>query len=60
VIEDMPAAAFPDRPWGKGDNPMTAVREFLSRSDRFEIDEETSDKLLLTVAPGGYLKCVGP
>jgi cephalosporin hydroxylase len=58
VIEDMPAEAFPDRPWGPGNNPKTAVHEFLERTDRFEIDREISDKLLITVAPDGYLKCL--
>lgn len=58
VIEDMPEGAFPDRPWGKGDNPKTAVWEFLKSNDRFEISREIQDKLLLTVAPDGYLKCV--
>lgn len=58
VIEDMPEDAFPDRPWGKGDSPKTAVWEFLKSNDRFEICREIQDKLLLTVAPDGYLKCV--
>lgn len=58
VIEDMPADFFPDRAWGKGSNPKTAVREFLQTTDRFEIDKEMEAKLLITVAPGGYLKCI--
>jgi cephalosporin hydroxylase len=58
VIEDMPEDAFPDRPWGKGDNPKTAVWEFLKSNDRFEISQEMQNKLLLTVAPDGYLKCI--
>jgi cephalosporin hydroxylase len=57
-IEDMPGGAYPDRPWGKGNNPKTAVWEFLKRSDRFEIDRELESRLLYTVAPDGYLKCV--
>jgi len=58
IIEDMPEDFFPDRPWGKGNNPKTAVWEFLKTNDRFEIDKEMEDKLLITVAPDGYLKCV--
>lgn len=58
VIDDMPDDYFPDRPWGKGDNPKTAVHEFLKKSDRFEIDEAIHNKLLITVAPDGYLKCI--
>jgi cephalosporin hydroxylase len=58
VVEDMPPAFFPDRPWGKGDNPKTAVWEFLKTSDRFVVDEQLESKLLITVAPNGYLKCI--
>ncbi|MDX8396335.1 MAG: CmcI family methyltransferase, partial [Mariprofundaceae bacterium] len=29
AVEDMPAGSFPNRPWDKGDNPKTAVWEFL-------------------------------
>lgn len=58
IIEDMPADFFPDRPWGKGNNPKTAVHEFLRQTDRFVIDQEYNSKLLITVAPDGYLRCV--
>lgn len=58
LIEDVPAGSFPNRPWDKGDNPKTAVWEFLKENDRFEIDREMQDKLLITVAPDGYLKCI--
>jgi len=58
IIEDMPDDMFTDRPWGKGNNPKTAVWEFLKTNDRFEINREMESKLLITVAPDGYLKCV--
>lgn len=58
IIEDMPKGFFPDRPWDKGRNPRTAVWEFLKTNDRFEIDKEIENKLLITMAPDGYLKCV--
>lgn len=58
VIEDMPEEAFPNRPWSKGNNPKTAVQEFLRRNERFVVDSEIQNKLLLTVAPSGYLRCV--
>jgi len=58
IIESMPVDSFPDRPWNKGNNPMTAVHEFLKCTDRFEVDKETENKLLITVAPTGYLKCI--
>lgn len=58
VIEDMPQGFFADRPWDKGNNPKTAVWEFVRGSDRFVIDKEIETKLLITVAPDGYLKCI--
>ncbi|MFS2159095.1 cephalosporin hydroxylase family protein [Pseudomonas sp. Pseusp122] len=58
IVEDMPADAFPDRPWGPGDNPKTAVWQFLKENDSFEIDYEMQNKLLITVAPDGYLRRV--
>jgi len=58
IIQDMPEDFFSDRPWGKGNNPKTAVWEFLKTNERFEIDREIENKLLITVAPDGYLKCI--
>lgn len=58
VVEAMPADFFPDRPWGKENNPATAVRQFLEVNDRFEVDAEIDAKLLMSVAPGGYLRCI--
>lgn len=58
IIEDMPAEMFPDRPWGPGNNPKTAVWEFLKRNDQFAIDKGIEHKLLITVAPDGYLRRV--
>jgi cephalosporin hydroxylase len=55
-IEDMPNECYPDRPWGKGNNPKTAVWGFLKTTDRFVIDKEIENKLLITVSPDGYLK----
>lgn len=58
IIEDMPKDKFHDRPWGPGNNPKTAVREFLKTHQEFEIDKSIENKLLITVAPDGYLKRV--
>lgn len=59
IVEDMPADMFPDRPWGPGDNPKTAVWEYLKTHPEFEIDKSIQHKLLITVAPDGYLRRVG-
>ena len=58
LIEDMPEGSFPDRPWDRGNNPKTAVRAFLKTNKRFAVDREIENKLLITVAPEGWLKCV--
>lgn len=56
VIEDMPADSFADRPWGLGNNPKTAVWEFLKTHPEFTIDKDIENKLMITVAPDGYMK----
>ena len=58
IVENLPSNSFPNNAWDKGDNPMTAVREFLSSNPRFEIDRKMETKLQVTVAPSGYLKCI--
>ena len=58
AIEGAPPGLWPDRPWGNGNNPRTAVWEFLKTTDRFIVDKDIQNKLLITVAPDGYLKCI--
>lgn len=57
-IEDVPAGSYPDRPWDKGANPKTAVQEWLKSHPEFEIDTSIDERLLISVAPHGYLKRV--
>jgi cephalosporin hydroxylase len=56
VVEDLPAGSFPDRPWDIGNNPKTAVHEWLKSYPEFEIDKDIDNNLLISVAPDGYLK----
>lgn len=58
IVEDLPKDMFPNRPWGPGDNPKTAVREYLLAHPEFEVDRRIDHKLLASVAPGGYLRRV--
>jgi cephalosporin hydroxylase len=58
VVEDLAPGQLGDRPWGPGNSPKTAVHEFLRTNSRFRIDKAIESKLLLTVAPDGYLECV--
>ncbi len=55
VIEDLPEGFFPDRPWERGNNPMTAVHQFIRENSDFEIDSALSERLQVSVAPNGYL-----
>ena len=56
VIEDLDGVEFVDRPWGKGNNPKTAVAEFLKTNSDFVVETAIDEKLLISAAPGGYLK----
>lgn len=68
VVEDLAPGSFPDRPWDVGDNPKTAVAAYLhtlagagrkgvdGEPLSLELDTGTDDKLLLSAAPGGYLR----
>lgn len=58
MIEDVPKDYFKNRPWNKGNNPKTAVREFLKKNSRFKIDKEIDNKLMITACPDGFLKCI--
>ena len=58
VIEDLDGVDFVDRPWGKGDNPKTAVAEFMKTNSDFIVDIAIDEKLLISAAPSGYLKRV--
>lgn len=55
-VEDVPINFFENRPWNVGNNPKTAIWEFLKENDNFEIDKSIQNKLLITVASDGYLK----
>lgn len=56
VVEDLPEELSSDRPWGPGNNPKTAVREYLRSHPEFEVDRQIERKLQITVAPEGYLR----
>jgi cephalosporin hydroxylase len=55
VVEYIPEQEHRPRPWGVGNNPATALRDFMSGNDRFETDAVINSKLLITSSPGGYL-----
>lgn len=57
-IEYFPEGYYSNRPWDVGNNPMTALREFMKTNDDFIIDDIISNKILITEAFDGYLKRV--
>ncbi len=60
VVEHIPEQAHRPREWGPGNNPKTALTEFLADCDSFEIDPWINGKLLISNSPGGYLRRVQP
>jgi cephalosporin hydroxylase len=56
LIEDMPEDMYPDRDWGPGNNPKTAVWQYLKSHSEFKVDAALENKILISVAPNGYLK----
>jgi cephalosporin hydroxylase len=58
IVEDLPVGTYANRSWDIGNNPKTAVWEYLKENDNFVVDNALEDKLLVTVAPNGYLKRV--
>jgi len=57
VVEEIPPQRHRPRPWGPGNNPRTALCQFLGENHRFEVDHQLENKLLFSCNPGGYLKC---
>jgi cephalosporin hydroxylase len=69
-VEDLPADMCADRPWGKGNNPKTAVWEYMRRLNdegrkardgaalHFDYDRMIEHKIMLTASPDGFLKRV--
>jgi cephalosporin hydroxylase len=58
ATERLPKSVLGDRPWTRGNSPMTAVHEFVKANRRFAIEKEIPGKLMVTCAPDGYLRCV--
>lgn len=55
-VEDLEPGFFKDRPWDVGNNPKVAVHKWLNQNADFVIDEAMENKLMITVAPDGFLK----
>jgi cephalosporin hydroxylase len=55
IVETIPRQIHRPRPWGPGNNPATALKEFLKTNKRFSEDRDIDEKLLFTCHPGGYI-----
>ena len=58
IVEDMPEDMYPNRDWGPGNNPKTAAWKYLADHPEFQVDQALESKILISVAPNGYLKRV--
>nr|WP_315207519.1 cephalosporin hydroxylase family protein [uncultured Albidiferax sp.] len=58
-VEDMPPHFFADRPWDVGNNPKTATRQWLASHPDFSVDRSMESRLMVTVAPEGFLRRAG-
>jgi len=58
IVDKIPTQEHRTRPWGPGNNPATAIKEFLAENDRFVVDEKIDKRLLFSCHPGGYLKAI--
>jgi len=58
AVDDLPSNLIKGRPWGKNNNPKTAVMDYLKMHTEFEIDKDIQNKIMITVAPDGYLRRV--
>ena len=56
VVERLPKVLYPDRPWGPGNSPETAVHEYVAKHPEFQIDTDIDRQLAVSVAPNGYLR----
>jgi cephalosporin hydroxylase len=59
IMEDLPDDYFAGKAYGKGNNPGTALRAFLATEPPFEVDHDIEDRVLMTLAPGGFLRRAG-
>jgi cephalosporin hydroxylase len=58
LVERLPEELAFGRPWGLGNNPMTAVHTWIKGRTDFVMDHEIEAKNVLTVAPDGFLRRV--
>lgn len=55
IIAEMPESLYSDRPWGIGDNPLTAVTEFLSGDSNYALHNHWAKRGLLSELHNGIL-----
>jgi len=70
IIEYLPDGMYPNRTWGPGNNPRSAIDEYFKELSEgnifavdggklnFEIDQAIDNKILISVARNGFLRRV--
>ena len=56
IVEKMDPEFSKNRPWNKKNSPQSAINKFLKRNDNFIVDKTIDNKIILSMAPGGFLK----
>ncbi len=57
-IEFTAPGTFPDRSWGRGNSPLSAIAAWLPGHPEFVVDSSIDHKLQISSSPGGYLRRV--
>jgi cephalosporin hydroxylase len=58
-VADLPKEVMLERPWGPERNPGTALAAWLPTHPEFVVAREIDTRLVISDAPGGYLRRMG-
>lgn len=57
-VDEANAPRKRSKVWFKGNEPLSALNDYLKETDRFEVDPVINGKLVISSSPGGYLRCI--
>lgn len=55
IVQEMPSGHYQNRPWGRDNNPLTAINRFLSENHEFTTHEEWGKRSLMGECRDGIL-----
>jgi cephalosporin hydroxylase len=56
IVESMPSHLYENRPWGQGNNPLTALHEFLKNNHEWEVASKWRRRGLLSEFHDGVIQ----